>query len=252
MPILREFDTELVRPWYKPTADTCATLRFPRPFVAPPRLPHGLRRLAVGCNANIRVKSTLQDTTESRTDCHITTWRDTTLYVGAAHVFSLAPSDLDFLTGEHMRHRSDPSSVHVSFERTFVTPPKVVVFFNYIDLGKSHNWRLKTIATDIDVCWIAYPEDREHIFSASLNTMDLRPPDQPGLTQSRRVTFHDVEFWKDPAVFIALNYIDIDNKTNLRINSYVDDVSRTGLVLHIDSWDDTILYAAGVSLIAFN
>ncbi|KAG8214922.1 hypothetical protein J3R82DRAFT_10109 [Butyriboletus roseoflavus] len=38
------------------------------------------------------------------------------------------------------------------------------------------------------------------------------------------------------AVFIALNYIDTNHKTNLRINTYVDDVSRTGLVLHIDSW----------------
>ncbi|KAG8214923.1 hypothetical protein J3R82DRAFT_10110 [Butyriboletus roseoflavus] len=272
MPILRKFDIQDVRPWYKPTADTYATLKFSRSFVAPPRLPHGFCRLDINCNANIRVKSTLQDISESRADCHITSWSDTTLHGGSAHVFALAPGEMEFLTGEHMRNRSDPSSVHVNFERAFLTPPKVVIFFNYIDLDKNHNWRLTTTATDINVkgftlkietwgdtifyaaqaCWIAYPEDREHIFSASLNTMDIRPPDEPGLTQSRRVTFHDVEFWKEPAVFIALNSIDIDHKTNLRMCPYVDDVSRTGLVVHIDSWYDTILYSAGVSIIAFN
>ena len=272
MPVLREFDIQSVRPWYQPTVDTSATLKFPRPFVAPPRLPHGFRRLDISCNANIRVKSTLQNITGSHADCHITTWHDTTLHGGAVHVFALAPGDLEFLTGEHMRNRSDPSFVHVNFERAFVTPPKVVVFFNYIDLDQNHSWRLRTTATDIDVkgftlkietwgdtffhaaqaCWIAYPEDREHIFSASLNTMDIRPAWNPELTQSRRVTFQDVEFLKDPSVFIALNFIDIDHKTNLRMNPTVEDVSRTGLVLHIDSWHDTILYAAGVSIIAFN
>ncbi|KAH0825663.1 hypothetical protein J3R83DRAFT_11720 [Lanmaoa asiatica] len=272
MPILREFDTQNVRPWYEPTSDTRATLKFPRPFVAPPRLPHGIRQLDISCSANIRVRSMLQDITESRADCRITTWCDTTLHSGVEHVFALAPGDLEFLTGEHMRGRDDPTSVRVNFERPFVTPPKVIVFFNYIDLERNYNWRLSTTATDIDAkgftlnigtwgdtilyaaqaCWIAYPEDREHIFSTSVNTGDVRPWNKPQLKQDRRITFGDVEFWKDPAVFVTLNSIDIDHAANLRINAYVDGVSRTGLVWHIDSWSDTILYSAGASIIAFN
>jgi len=39
--------------------------------------------------------------------------------------------------------------MHIDFERLFVTP--VVVFLNYIDLDKNHNWCLRATATDIDV-----------------------------------------------------------------------------------------------------
>ncbi|KAI9509697.1 hypothetical protein F5148DRAFT_1185871 [Russula earlei] len=251
MPILHEFNTETVHAPTDPKPDTQETLYFPHPFVARPRLPHGLRELDIDKNANIRVKA-IDD------------------------VFVLPPADMQYLTGEHMRNLlinpDDPASVRVDFERPFITPPKVVVFLNYIDLDNTRNWRLKTTATDIDVtgftltieswgdtilyaaqaCWVAYPEDEEHIFSMSANTMDVRPRDQPRLRQSKLISFNDVKFWKYPAVFVALNSIDIDCKANLRINAYVNDVSRTGLVWHIDTWADTILYSAGASIIAFN
>ena len=93
-----------------------------------------------------------------------------------------------------MRKPKDPSSVRVDFERRFVTPPKAVVFLNHIDLDKRFNWRLSVSASDTDVngftlhiktwgntglyfpgaCWIAYPEDRKHIYSTSVNTMVLK------------------------------------------------------------------------------
>ena len=253
-----------------------STLNFPHPFVGRPRLAHGFRELDVGNNANIRVTSKLQNVSGTSADCQVTSWGDTTLYSAAVDVLALAPGDLDFLTGEHMRNPwinpNDPASVRINFERRFVTPPKVVVFFNCIDLDKSRVWRLKTTATDIDpegftlnietwsdtifyaarVGWIAYPEDHEHIFSTSVNTMDVRPWYQPQATQSREIGFNAVEFWKNPSVFIALNYLDIDCRGNLRVNAYVDGVNTNGLVWHIDSWDNTVLYAAGASIIAFN
>ncbi|KAF8258540.1 hypothetical protein EI94DRAFT_1754359 [Lactarius quietus] len=253
-----------------------STLNFPRPFVDRPRLAHGIRELDIGKNANICVTSTLQNITASSADCQISALGDTTLYSGAVDVFALAPGDLDFLTGEHTRDLwadpDDPASARIGFERLFSTPPRVVVFFNCIDLDKNRVWRLKTTATDIDregftlnietwsdtifyaarVGWIAYPEDHEHIFSTSINTMDVRPWDQPQPKQSKKIGFHQVEFWKTPSVFIALNFLDIDCKANLRLNAYVDSVSTTGLVWHIDSWDNTVLYSAGATIIAFN
>jgi len=276
MPTVCEFDTQSVRPWDNPRPDTRATVNFPRPFTARPRLSHGFRSLDIGKSANIRAKSTIQSFTKKWADCHITTWADTTLYSGIDHIFAIAPNNLDFLTGEHMRNLvndpTDPPSVRVDFERPFVTPPKVVAFLNYIDLDKSHNWCLKTTVDDIDVsgftlsietwgdailyaaqaCWIAYPEDREHIFSTSVNTMDVRPWYHPQLKQSDEIAFDGVEFWKTPSVFIALNTFDIDCKANFRINASARDVSETGLVWHINSWGDTILHSAGASIIAFN
>ncbi|KAH9059431.1 hypothetical protein EDB83DRAFT_932312 [Lactarius deliciosus] len=253
-----------------------STLNFPRPFVDRPRLAHGLRELDVGNNADIRVTTRLQNITTTSADCQITPWADTILYSAAADVIALAPGDLDFLTGEHTRDLwndpNDPASVRINFERPFITPPKVVVFFNSIDLDRNRTWRVKTTATDIDVkgftlnietwsdttfyaaraCWIAYPEDHEHVFSRSVNTMDVRPWDRPQPKQSNEIGFNAVEFWRNPSVFIALNYLDIDHRANLRVNVYVDSVSTTGLTWHIDSWDNTTLYSAGATIIAFN
>jgi hypothetical protein len=180
---------------------------------------------------------------------------------------------MQYLTGEHMRKFHDPASVRVNFERPFITPPKVVIFLNHIDLDKDHNWRLSTSATEIGVdgftlnietrgdtvlygaqaCWIAYPEDEPHIFSTSVNTMDVRPWDQPHLHQktSKEITFDNVRFWKNPSIFVALNSFDIHRNNYFRIHAYIDDVSRTGLVWHIDTWADSVIYSAGVSIIAF-
>jgi hypothetical protein len=223
MPILCEFNTQTDKAQKtNPRPDTQSTLKFPCPFVALPRLPHGIRALDINNNANIRAKSTIQYFTKTWADCHITAWDDTTLYSGIDHVFALAPNNLEFLTGEHMRNLlanpNDPESVRINFDRPFTTPPKVVVFLNYIDLDKNHNWRLAASASDIGVngftlkistwadtilyaaqaCWIAYPEDREHIFSTSINTTDVRPWSSPQLQQSKAIAFDTIEFWKNP------------------------------------------------------
>ena len=272
MPFLCEVDAGSIRPTSEPRHDTVAAVTFPHPLVARPRLPHGLRLLDVDKHFNIRAKSAIPYFTHTWADCHITSWDTTRLHNGVAHILALAPADLEFLTGEHIRHSGDPSSVRITFERRFVTPPKVVVFFNYVDLDTYRNWRLNVSSSDVDVngftlhietwgdtilygaqaCWIAYPEDRPHIFSTSVNTMDVRPMSRPQHQHSKNIAFGEVEFWKDPSVFVALNYLDINCTRNLRVQARVTGVSKTGLVSHIDSWGDTIMYATGASIIAFN
>jgi hypothetical protein len=276
MSTISQFDTQSVRLWNKPQPDTHAVVQFPRKFVAPPRLPHGFRQLDIDCNANIRAKSTIDNVRDESADYHITSWADTTLYSGIVDSLNLAPANLEFLTGEHMRNLladpKAPSAVRINFERPFVTPPKVAVFFNLVDLDKSKGWRLKTTATNIDAkgftlnietwadtklyaaqaAWVAYPEDREHIFSASVNTMDVRPWDKPQPTQSKPITFGNVEFWKTPNVFMAINQFDFKNEHNLRVRAYADNITTGGLTWHIDSWADTILYSTGVTIIAVN
>jgi hypothetical protein len=264
MPELLEFDTQ-----------NETTVNFPRPFIACPRLSHGIRRLDM---KKIRpdVQTKIPFFMKDWANCHFNALYPPALYNGVGHVFALAPSDLDFLTGEYLRHPWDdphsPASVRVDFERPFVTPPKVVVFLNHIALDKDHNWRIITTASNIDVngftlniqtwsdtvlyaaqtCWIAYPEDRGHIFTTSVSTTDIRPWNKPQLEHSKQISFNSVEFFKTPSVFIALNYLDLDCKADLRVNAYVDGISTTRLVWHIDTWDDTVLNAAGATIIAFN
>jgi hypothetical protein len=146
-------DTQSVRAWNKPQPDTFAQVNFPRPFVASPRLLHGIRQFDEDKSAPIRVRVTIENITEASGVYHVTSWADTTLYSGIVQSLNLAPAKLEFLTGERIRNLvadpNFPASTRINFERSFVTPPKVV-FFNLIDLDHSKNWRLTTTATDID------------------------------------------------------------------------------------------------------
>ena len=267
MPVLCSFDC--------PTPQTEITLNYPHPFVARPRLAHGIRYLNMDKNNLLLVKTAISFFTKDWANCRFIAWEDAKLYRGIGDVFALAPCDLDFLTGEHMRYTwknpKAPASVRINFERPFVTPPKVIVFFNRIEFERNRNWRALTTATKIDVkgftlnietwsdtilhcaqtCWIAYPEDREYIFSASVSTMEVRPWKQPQKQTNKKILFNSIEFLKKPSVFIALNYLDMDCKANLRINAYVDGITTTGLTWHLDTFSDSVLYAAGASIIAF-
>ena len=177
-----------------------------------------------------------------------------------------------------------PAWVRIEFERPFETPPKVAVFLNCVDLEKSHNWRVQTFASDISVDgfilyvgtdpdidhdstflaarvgWIAYPEDRANIFTTTISTTDVRTADKPELLCRKEIPFDSSEnrlggkpaFRRTPSVFIALNSFNIDCHYNLRINAYVDNVTTNGLAWHIDSWEDSVIYSAGATVIAFN
>jgi hypothetical protein len=266
---------------------TQRSINFPRPFVGRPRLAHGLREIDIINDENIRISSTYQNITRSSVDCNIITWADTTLLSAAVDVLAIAPGELDILTGEHMRclwkNPTAPAAVRIDFERPFQTPPKVAVFLNCIDLEKSRKWSVQASAMDIDengfilyvgtdpnldtifyaarVGWIAYPEDRANIFSTSISTTDVRPASSSELRTRKEISFDSSEFrvkpafnkfLRAPSVFIALNSFNIDCHSNLRINAYVDNVTTSGLVWHIDTWDDSTVYSAGATIIAFN
>ncbi|KAF8641294.1 hypothetical protein AX16_010073 [Volvariella volvacea WC 439] len=275
MPTVTQFNTKSVRLWYKPQPDTFSEIEFPHSFVAPPRLPHGFCNLNIDRNTNIRARSVIKNIRIDSAVYHLTSWADTTLYAGITNSLNLAPANLEILTGEYTHTTSDPNSkkdVRINFGRPFVTPPKVVVFFNHIDLDKSKSWFLKTTATDIDAegftlsidtwadtilyaataCWIAYPEDRKHTFSASVNTMDVRPWSQPQLLNSESISFGNVKFLEKPSVFLAFNQFDVGCQANFRLHACVDNVTTSGLTWHINSWDDTVLYSAGITIIAVN
>jgi len=276
MPILYEFDSQATRPSTDTIPMAHWSLNFSRPFVKRPRIANGFRELDIDKSDNIRIKSSITHFTHEWADVNVLTWGATDFYTAIDDLFVLAPGNMEYLAGEHMRNLvvdpKDPASARIEFERPFVTPPKVVVFLNFIDLDKNYNWRLKASATNIDANgftinletsgdtvlyaaqagWIAYPEDETHIFSTSVSTEEVRRSDQPQATTSKAVTFENVEFWKNPNVFVALNSIDIDKKANLRVRAYVDGVSQQGFTWHIDTWNDSVLYSAGASIIAFN
>ena len=67
-------------------------------------------------------------------------------------------------------------------------------------------------------CCVAYPED-EIVHLSTRWTFIPFTGHSSDKAKHSTITFNNVEFWKDPTVFIALNSINIDHKANLRIAS---------------------------------
>ena len=268
-----QFDTNSVRLQQHPHADTFAEIHFPRSYIAPPRLPHGFRCLDVDHCADIRVKATIENIQKTSAAYHATSWADTVLYRAIVTSLDLAPANIDFLTGEYYRdlveNPSSPASVRIDFESPFVTPPKVIIFFNLLDIVQKGGYHIRTTASEIDTlgftltieswgatilrcaqaCWIAYPEDRKHIFSTSVNTNVVS-----GLKQkrSKAINFTNVEFWRMPDVFVAFNELNFDGTVNLGIEAYVDNVTTIGLTWHLDTLYESTLGSAGATIVVVN
>jgi len=270
------FNTSDVRSFDHPQLETSDNVHFARGYVAPPRLPLGLNFLDIDHKTNIRVKAFTSDISQNNFNVHVNSWGDTELYTGGVSWLELAPGNLEYQSGQFSTEEDHPwsqpqeeTSRRINFDRPFVTPPRVVVFLNQLDMSNEHNWRIKTEATDVDESgftinigtwgdsilfsatagWIAYPEDRKYVLSGSANITDIRPWEQPQPENSKHVSFAGVEFWKAPSVFMAINGFDIDHSDNLRLKVYADDVSPEGMTWHADSWADTVLYSAGISYI---
>ncbi|KAG8916070.1 hypothetical protein FRC01_003397 [Tulasnella sp. 417] len=232
----------------------------------------------VRSNTNLRVKAYPSGTDSKRYTANIDTWYDTTLYSACTDTLILGPANLDVLCGQfsteedHLWNLPKPqTSRRINFERPFTTPPKVVVFLNQFDSSGSST-RVKTYTSGVDAKgftihidtwadttlysatagWVAYPEDKEFIYSGTANTTEIRPWQQPQTLHSKRVTFGSRPFVQPPKVFVALNSIDISTDTNLRVRAYVSGVNPESMSWHIDSWADTKLWSAGISYIAFN
>ena len=288
MPIVGRFDTKSVNNSSKST--TSKSVEFPCQYIAPPRLPHGFSCLDVGTvQRDICARATITDIQNGSAVYRVTTWNNTILENAIVSSLNLAPADVDFLTGEHCLTSTDhvpplqAASVRINFERRFITCPKVVVFFNLLDIaypyhGQPHpnaRVRLSITASEIDpggfsltfewsdatilrrcqACWIAYPADREHIISASVNIINLPRalPERPQVKYNQAIYFsNDVAFWKIPNVFVALNMLEFDWKERLRINAYVDGVTMSGLTCHVETEADNCLRCVGATVIAVN
>ncbi|KAG0125886.1 hypothetical protein HOY82DRAFT_629744 [Tuber indicum] len=271
------WNTQDVRQWDKPQMATSKVITFKKPFVAPPRLPLGFNSLDISKDANIRVVAAATDITKESFKASISTWYDSTLYSAGASWLEVSPGHLEYQNGEFSTQEDHPwdqpqpeTSRRINFDRPFVTPPKVIIFLKQIDMDRTQNCRLRTWASGIDATgftihidtrdgsilysaiagWIAYPEDRRYVFSCKVNTQDLRPSNKPQLKNSKRIDFGGLKFWKPPNIFMAICELDFNRRANLRIKVEAKDVTESGLTWHMDSWGDSIFYAASASILA--
>jgi hypothetical protein len=271
------FNTLEVRPWDKPSLEAVKRQGFPAEYPNPPSLAVGLNWFDIDKNTNIRVKAYADKIGKKSADLHINTWHDTTLYSAGCTWLRVAANDPDFQTGQFSTEEDHPwnqpqllTSRQITFNKPYSSPPKIVVWLNQLDMDRNKNWRIAAKATNITTtgftihidtwgdtvlysataAWFAYPSDKAGVASGAYSTQDVRPWNQPQLTNNGRVGFPAGTFQKDPTVLIAFNSFDVDCSRNLRLKLSADSVSKDGLNWHIDSWYDTILYSAGASYVA--
>lgn len=268
-----------VRPYTDPQLQTSEPFQFPNQYAAPPRISPGISQLDIDHSAGIRVRTYASDTSAKGTVIHSDSWANTINYSVNVNWFVFPPAALEFQSGKFSTQEDHPwdkpqpeTSRRINFAYPFVTPPKVISFISELDMGNDANFRAKTYVTDIDTNgftihldtwgdtklysleaqWVAYPEDRPNTFSTTFNTQDVRPWQNPQLETNKTINFGGLQFHHQPKVFVAFNELDIDKKANLRLRTYVDEVTTTGAKWHVDGWADTVVYSGGGVLLAFN
>ncbi|KAG0642956.1 hypothetical protein HOY80DRAFT_948321 [Tuber brumale] len=271
------WNTQDAPPRDKNSLETSQIITFAKPFINPPRLPFGLNYLHMGANRAVRVVAATTDITKESFKASINTWGDSALYASGISWLEVSPGHLEFQSGEFSTQKDHPSdkpqtetSRRIIFDRPFITPPKVIVFLRQLDMAKNPYCRVVTRVSGIDANgftihintwadsilysatagWIAYPEDRQHVFSCTASTEEVCHWTKSQLMHSRRIHFDGLRFWKTPNIFMAINQLDVDCRTDMRVKAVARDVTETGLTWHIDSWGDAVMVRAGVSILA--
>jgi hypothetical protein len=258
---------------YSPVAtvmDHQTIVNFSKPYPSPPAFTVGLNFLDFDNSRNLRIRSLVEAVLSSQAVLNLQSWADTIQYASGVSWFLFPSEDKDFQSGSFTAKDARVEKT-ITFDREYPSPPKVLVFFTTLDIDKSANCCVKTYASEVTtrsfklnveawsntkvseggISWIALPADKQGIATGTFSTEDVRPSNtlQPN-TQSM-VAFSP-GFVKPPKIFLALNMLNVDRATQTRVRLSGSSISGEQMEWHIDSWGDTILYAAAATYIAID
>ena len=273
-----QFSTLEIRPWNQPTLTTTKLKYLWKRYPTAPRLPLGLTLLDIDANKNIRINASATDITPESFTASLNAWADTTLYAASLTYIEAGPA-FDYLqTGTFntqevgaWENHAPQNSKRISFATAFQgQAPKIVCWLTSIDMDKNYGWRCRAYATDIDTAgftvhidtwantimysagmtWIAYPADQPNVASGSFSTNDIRSWTNPQPENSATLNFSR-GFNKVPKLAMALDGLDYDQSTNLRVRLSTSAVTPTEMTWHLQSWADSKMYMASASYFAW-
>jgi hypothetical protein len=162
------------------------------------------------------------------------------------------------------------TSKAVVFAQPYPAPPTLALGLTEIDIGNNANVRIEAAAGDVTTTgfttslnawadttlysagstWLEVAAADTDFQVGTFNTQEDHPWNQPQLATSRRINFARA-YAAPPEVIVWLNELDVDNKANVRVSTYVSGIDASGFTVHIDTWADTVLNSAGVTWIAY-
>jgi hypothetical protein len=154
----------------------------------------------------------------------------------------------------------------------YTIPPRVAVGLEMLDLEQDRNIRIKASATNIrsdnftlaidswadtimysaGCSWLELGAGTDDIQTGVFRTTDIRPWHEVQERNEQRVTF-DRSFAdnRPPKVVVWLSALDMDKGFNWRAKAYASDITARGFTVHVDSWEETKLYSAWVTWVAY-
>jgi hypothetical protein len=158
----------------------------------------------------------------------------------------------------------------ISFNPTYVNPPRVVVGLAGLDMYQATNQRIKVYPDRItdsnfvvhadswadtqlysaDTTWVE-AEDTDFEFQmGTFDTLSLHPWDKPQQKNEARINF-STPYDEAPNVMVWISGFDIAAGHNFRLAVSADAIDKAGFTIHLDTWADCVLYAANASWIAY-
>lgn len=161
----------------------------------------------------------------------------------------------------------------VSFNAKYDKPPKVVVWLCGFDINYNHNTSVsisvgnvdcdrfvlnfhcwwKTQFRDVKVTWVAYPSDAPGILSGTATTLSRRTNNSSQHFNRDYISFTDsTVFTKPPRVIIGLTSLSYKKFLPLNLKLKTANISPYGFSWDADSWDESVMYSAGISWLAMD
>jgi hypothetical protein len=109
--------------------------------------------------------------------------------------------------------------------------------------GYNVGWNTTLSQTDKNFISQAYPKTTLDVVN-SFNTLEVRQWNRPGKEAVKRQGFSH-KYAMSPTLALGLNWLDISNKEDIRVEALADKVNPTSAELRIITWADTTLYSAG-------
>ncbi|KAG9029150.1 hypothetical protein FRB95_005608 [Tulasnella sp. JGI-2019a] len=98
--------------------------------------------------------------------------------------------------------------------------------------------------------WLEVAKNDRDFQYGVFNTTEDHPWTQPKMETIREILF-DKPYAEPPKIVCWLNTIDVCFEQKCRIKTYAQNITTTGFTLHISTWDDSILYTASTTWIAY-